>query len=886
MSLNIARMEEIFGEAVAIPAAARTAYLDQACGGDVELRGRVEQLLAAHDATGNFLKLPEANGTTGPYVPLAEGPKSKIGRYKLLEQIGEGGFGVVFMAEQEEPVRRMVALKIIKLGMDTHQVVARFEAERQALAMMDHPSVAKVLDGGATETGRPYFVMELVKGVPITEYCDKNHLTISKRLELFLQVCLAVQHAHQKGLIHRDIKPSNVLVSTQDDRPVAKVIDFGVAKAMQARLTEKTLFTEFQQLVGTPAYMSPEQADGSLDIDTRSDVYALGVLLYELLAGSTPFDPKQLRSKAFAEMQRIIREVEPPMPSTRLSALSTSGEPSRTTSSSLPLAGRVGEGVSTDLASIAAQRSIEPRKLAAVVRGELDWIVMRALEKDRKRRYQMASSLSDDLQRYLTDQPVEANPPSALYRLRKFARRNTPGLAVAALLLAILILLGGGGGWMLRDRTARQSALEQSLTRLLDESHQWQSEGKWPEALAAVGRAETLVGNSGGSAAPDSRVQHRLADLHMLSKLDDIRGLCESGEELADFTRGDADQAYAAAFQEFGIDVNALDAQDSASRIRARSVPIDLAAALDHWALIRKWQHRELDAQRLLTIARAVDKDYWRDRVRDALQVADRESKKLLELAAVAPPHELLPATLVLLGTALESGDRRDEAFEFLSKAQRKYPNDFWINWRLASCALLLDRWDDTIRFYSVAVALRPDRPEAYARLGGALGQNMRLEEGIADIKKAIRIRPDYPRAYASLTWLLATHPDTAQRRPTQAIEYAQKGVKLQPQHPNSWSNLGVAYYAAGDWGKAADALEKANRMASEKDYFHRYYLAMARWQVGSISEAREAFQQGSEWMEKKHQPHQEILLRSRAEAAELLGISEATPVTEAPSRQ
>ena len=261
MRVDPARIEEIFGEALTkADAPARAAYLDQACGDDIQLRERVEALLLAHDATGNFLRLPATDEATGPLFSVNEGPGAKIGRYKLLQQIGEGGFGVVFMAEQEEPVRRRVALKIIKLGMDTRQVVARFEAERQALAMMDHPNVAKVLDGGATETGRPFFVMELVKGTPITEYCDKNNLSIAKRLELFAQVCQAVQHAHQKGLIHRDIKPTNVLVSTQDDRPVAKVIDFGVAKAMQARLTEKTLFTEFRQLVGTPAYMSPEQA--------------------------------------------------------------------------------------------------------------------------------------------------------------------------------------------------------------------------------------------------------------------------------------------------------------------------------------------------------------------------------------------------------------------------------------------------------------------------------------------------------------------------------------------------------------------------------------------------------------------------------------------------
>ncbi len=420
-------------------------YLDAACHGDAALQHRVEELLRAHREAGSFLGGRWTPATQD--LAIAESPGALIGRYKLLQQIGEGGFGVVFMAEQQEPVRRLLALKIIKLGMDTRQVVARFEAERQALAMMDHPNVAKVLDGGATETGRPFFVMELVKGTPITEYCDKNNLSVAKRLDLFAQVCQAVQHAHQKGLIHRDIKPTNVLVSMQDDRPAAKVIDFGVAKAMQARLTEKTLFTEFQQLVGTPAYMSPEQAEGGLDIDTRSDVYSLGVLLYELLAGSPPFDPKELRSKAFAEMQRIIREVEPPMPSTRLGTLNDT------------------------LPSVAAQRAIEPRKLAAIVRGELDWIVMRCLEKDRKRRYQTASALADDLQRYLSDQPVEARPATRTYRLKKFIRRNKVGVMAGGTILAALVV-GLGAISYFAAVASREARLSQAALIKAEQSRQ------------------------------------------------------------------------------------------------------------------------------------------------------------------------------------------------------------------------------------------------------------------------------------------------------------------------------------------------------------------------------------------------------------------------------
>ncbi len=347
MSGNRERMRDIFDQARRLPKPDRAAFLNGLAAIDGPMRAQIEDMLGALDEAGPFLSEPtQGNHHAQPTADLAsavtlapalsEGPGTRIGQYKLLQLIGEGGFGSVFMAEQEKPVARKVALKIIKLGMDTRQVVARFEQERQALAMMDHPNIARVFDAGATETGRPFFAMELVKGDAIVEYCDKNNLSIHDRLELFAQVCKAVQHAHTKGIIHRDIKPSNILVSTQDGRPHTKVIDFGIAKATARKLTEKTLFTEHKALIGTPEYMSPEQAEGSLDIDTRTDVYSLGVLLYELLTGTTPFSSRELRSAAYAEIQRIIREVDPPKPSTRLSN-------------------------NTDtIASVAAQRRIEP----------------------------------------------------------------------------------------------------------------------------------------------------------------------------------------------------------------------------------------------------------------------------------------------------------------------------------------------------------------------------------------------------------------------------------------------------------------------------------------------------------------------------------------------
>ena len=396
----------------------RETYLQAACGGDSEVRELVDALLAAA-GDGSFMEQPAAERCTTDQSPQAsEAVGTNIGNYKLLQQIGEGGFGVVYMAEQEQPVRRRVALKIIKLGMDTRQVIARFEVERQALAMMDHPNIAKVLDAGATETGRPYFVMELVRGVPITQFCDENHLSTEERLIIFADVCSAIQHAHQKGIIHRDIKPSNVMITMHDDRAVPKVIDFGVAKATEHRLTEKTLFTTYAQMIGTPAYMSPEQAQMSgLDVDTRSDIYSLGVLLYELLVGRPPFDPKELRSCGYEEMCRRIREEEPVKPSTRLSTLTDVEE-----------------------TAVARHRHCDRIRLIRQLHGDLDWIVMKALEKDRTRRYETASAFRQDVQRFLDDDPVTAVAPSMAYRLRKFASRNKLIFAAVSAIAAALLL--------------------------------------------------------------------------------------------------------------------------------------------------------------------------------------------------------------------------------------------------------------------------------------------------------------------------------------------------------------------------------------------------------------------------------------------------------------
>ena len=440
----------VFTEALRLLPEERDRYLSEACKGDVEFRLRVEALLQAYEQAGDFLGRPAAERppkAAAQVLAAGEKPSDRIGHYKLLEQIGEGGCGVVYMAEQEEPVRRRVALKIIKPGMDTKSVIARFEAERQALALMNHPNIAKVFDAGATEAGRPYFVMELVRGVKITEYCDQHSLTTQDRLMLFVQICEAVQHAHQKGIIHRDIKPSNILV-TQSLEGVAMpmVIDFGVAKATtDQRLTDKTVFTAFEMLIGTPAYMSPEQATlSSVDVDTRTDIYSLGVLLYELLTSSTPFETAELLKAGLDEIRRVIREQEPLRPSTRLSKMA-----------------------GADLTTVAQQRRSEPPRLIHTIRGDLDWIAMKALEKDRTRRYETANDLALDVKRFLENEPVLARPPSRLYKFQKTVQRNNLlflGISLIAVLLVTgLIVLSALLG---KERQARQQS--EQVTQVLE----------------------------------------------------------------------------------------------------------------------------------------------------------------------------------------------------------------------------------------------------------------------------------------------------------------------------------------------------------------------------------------------------------------------------------
>ena len=484
----------------------RQAFLAEACGGDRALRAAVDELLATHQRSGNVLDESDADSgsrrrhldqaaaalgldatlpfdSTHPSRP-ADRSGELVGNYRLLEKIGEGGFGEVYVADQQQPVRRRVALKLLKAGMDQREVLARFEVERQALAMMDHPHIARVFDAGTTAAGQPFFVMELVRGIPITEFGEQHHLAVRQRLELFVGVCQAVQHAHQKGIIHRDLKPSNVLVTLHDATPVAKVIDFGVAKALGDPLTARTIYTRFAQMIGTPMYMSPEQAEmNSLDVDTRSDIYSLGVMLYELLTGTTPFDQHRLQTAAFDELRRIIREEEPPRPSVRLTTL-------------LPATTR------------AAGRHLESRARASMLRGDLDWIVMKALEKDRRRRYDTAADFARDVQRYLAQQPVLARPPSHWYRFTKFARRNKAAFTTVSLVLLALVLGIAVSTWQavratvasaeaekLRGEAVEFASRLKQANVLLDSARANADEQRWSLALAQYTKATELQPN-------------------------------------------------------------------------------------------------------------------------------------------------------------------------------------------------------------------------------------------------------------------------------------------------------------------------------------------------------------------------------------------------------
>jgi tetratricopeptide (TPR) repeat protein len=692
--------------------------------------------------------------------------------------------------------------------MDTCQVIARFEAERQALAMMDHPNIARVLDAGATDTGRPYFVMDLVKGIPITDYCDQNHLSIRQRLGLFTQVCHAVQHAHQKGIIHRDLKPSNVLVAEYDDKPVPKVIDFGVAKATAQRLTERTLFTQYGQIVGTFEYMSPEQARfNQLDVDTRSDIYSLGIMLYELLAGSTPLEKERLRSAAFEEILRLIGVEEPPKPSTRLSS-----------SQSLP--------------SIAANRHTEPARLSREVRGELDWIVMRSLEKDRQRRYQTADALSGDIDRHLAGQPVEAGPPSRTYRFRKFARQHKTALAITAAAAVAALTAVGGIGWELRDRSARVARLNDGLGNALNEASRARDEAlaridnpsDWQSglaaALSALKGAEELAAQD--EMAIDSAKATQMQELRKVLNSDetDHRFVARLDEILSAVCVWDAhrnrtkhqetfDQIEKLLGASYGWSVGATPVNEIVRSVQQRPKEIQgyLLLAFDV-ALARAPKDQKQTRQWFADVIASLDSDPWRQQARESLAAGNWPVLDRLLQNVDVSQHQ--PSLLLMLSSFLPE-QYLDTKGLLQRKIHKAFPGELW----------------------------------AFGRFNTALTHNL-------------------------LAWTMVLNHSNA----AWGLDLAQTAVRLVPDDGDFCSVLGIAYYRAGRWQEAILELEKAMELAGGGDSEEWYFLAMAYWQLGNKGEARRWYAKAAEWQD-KNDPDNYEFRTFRTEAAILLNVDD-----------
>jgi serine/threonine protein kinase/Flp pilus assembly protein TadD len=839
--MNAEQVRALFVELVTnVPPERWDERLAECAGADLDLRRRVQLLLGAH-RNDSFLASPAPALAATIDDPVSECPGTVIGVYKLLEQIGEGGFGIVFLAEQQQPVHRKVALKVLKPGMDTRQVVARFEAERQALALMDHPNIAKVLDGGQSPSGRPYFVMDLVDGVPITDYSDRNQLTPKERLELFIPVCQAVQHAHQKGIIHRDLKPSNVLVTVQGGEPLVKVIDFGIAKALgQQQLTDKTLSTGATQMIGTPLYMSPEQASlTKVDVDTRSDTYSLGVLLYELLTGTTPFDRDRLKEADYDEMRRIVREEEPPKPSARISTL-----------------GQAAITVST-------QRKTDPRRLSQLFRGDLDWILTKALEKDRDRRYQTANSLAADVRRYLADEPVEACAPSSWYRFRKFARRNKVLLASTTFGLVLILVLAGGAIRFGQQRSARQAQTERTVMAALGQAQTLLDEGdkqtQHPErwlatarlAQATLEKAEELLAAGPGTKELADRVQQiresvdtAVTDSRLLVRLDDIR-LAQASVKIkaGKYDKARAAPLYAELFA--GYRVNIFDPEAAAARVRGSRLRDRLLGALEDW---RRITPHEGERQRLeKALLAAEPADTFRPRWRAAAR--RRDGAELVGLTKDPSLQHLGPAAMVDMALDLQELKEWDAAEGLLRAAQERDPGDFWANHDLGRALLFsqtFTRSEEAIGFLRVALALRSDSAVVHHNLGAAFYFKRDFDGAIREYRSALQIDPNYAEAHVHLghAWKAKGKQGRAFSEFEAAIREYRKAIRIDPADAAAHYNLGQALWEKRDVEGALKEFRSAVQIIPNDAGSHNY-LGLALQDKGrldnAIAEFREA---------------------------------------------
>jgi serine/threonine protein kinase/tetratricopeptide (TPR) repeat protein len=849
----------IFKAAVKLPSEQRAAFLDSACGDNSALRQDLESLLQAHEASESFLGgLGDGRGMTGAYRPVVEQPGTVIDSYKLLQQIGEGGFGIVYMAEQEKPVRRMVALKIIKPGMDTAQVIARFESERQALAIMTHPNIATVLDAGATESGRPYFVMELVKGVPITEFCDKNHMPTEARLKLFLDVCHAIQHAHHKGIIHRDIKPSNVMVTLHDGIPVVKVIDFGVAKATVQKLTEKTLFTAYGQMIGTPAYMSPEQAEMSgLDIDTRSDVYALGVLLYELLTGTTPLETKRLREAGYAEMQRLIREEEAPRPSTRLSSLGDSAT------------------------VLAGNRGLDVKRLAQLLAGDLDWLVMKALEKDRNRRYGSPGNFAEDIERFLKREAILARPPSPAYKLKKFVQRNRAAVLTTSV-LALVILVGSGAVIAVqakanRDRAAeassrdvREAGTTASVAEAVREARE-RTEEAWnlhdyPErmqiatdaALAALRRADGFVASGTPTDATVADLASARQVVDELARHTRLIASCAANQrKFADdlnvaegHPRTQLAMRHREAFKQFGLDPVQGNADEVARAVAASRLRDALLGYLLEWHVhaeyVYKMRQKFPDLVPDSPTADPIVKDRLVQVVRSARQLSggayarwqdllDRKNIPGLVAFAASPDGLSFRSQLVnALARDLDHAKEYSACQTFLRAAVDRYPHDVWLQHDLyINCySMQPPDWLEGLRHMSAASVLWPDSGYFQLQIGYCYDALGSYDLAVAAFRKAIVLYTNSAYAHMSLGETLLKKKD-----PDGAIAAFREAIRLDPKFAHAHFSLGLALYEQKEWEGAITAIREAVRLDPKLPQPHSR-LGMALAAAGRHAEA------------------------------------------------
>jgi serine/threonine protein kinase/Tfp pilus assembly protein PilF len=868
---------------------ARRVYLEVACGEDRELLRRVEALLRVNSEKLTLLDAPtmEIRGILSATIRDEAG--TQIGPYKLVQMLGEGGMGTVFRAEQAQPIHREVAVKIIRPGMDSRQVLARFAVEQQALALMDHPNIARVLDAGTTETARPYFVMELITGVPINKYCDTKHLTLRERLQLFIPVCQAVQHAHQKGIIHRDIKPSNVLVALYDSKPVPKVIDFGIAKATGFKPSEQTVATELGSVVGTMEYMSPEQAEpGQIDIDTRSDIYSLGVVLYELLTGSTPLQPARLNGAALLDLLRLVREEEPPKPSTRLST-------------------------TEELPSIAANRATEPKKLTRLVQGELDWIVMKCLEKDRTRRYATAGALASDIERYLHDEPVEAGPPATSYRLRKFAQKNRKLLFATGVFVSLLTAGVVVSTWL----AVRAWAAEREATNAF---HREADERKKAEKAAAESAAVLKFFRDRVLAAPRPKgLDGGLgADVTIRAALDKAEpGIAKTFADQP-LIEASIRHTLAQSYSQLGEPKLAIPQQERALALlrehRGEEHP-DTLGALNNLAIMLVGQNETKRARELF--ARAVelkkrvmgpdDPDTLRSMTNlatllHALGEYD-ESRKLFEAALPIQERVLEEGNFETIRTmnnyaiVLQAQEHLDDARKMFDKALRleqKYlppdhPQTLATMVNLASLLEDLGQFDEAHTLLQrtlesqkhILPLLHPDVLKTrnnmayllHAQEQWSASQKM-FEDTLKDERKVLPAgHPEMLRTMINLSWLLATTPDPSVRDHKRALELVKEMAPYAQEAGSIWTTSGAVYYRNNEWKNAISALEKYEpEMTGRYVSLNGFFLAMSYWQLGAQDKARQWYDKAITWMD-QNLPKDRELLRIRTEAAQLLGL-------------